>query len=81
MVSLLLGGRGLGSWEVGRLVNLPFFIMSFQLAIFPSDSFIALLPAVLSAFIVYNQYFWLSVLLLSSSEVSISNMYLLSEVG
>ena len=53
-------------------------MISFQLVIFPLDSFIAVSPVVLAVFNAYSQYDWLSMVLPSSSYVSISSRYLLS---
>ena len=63
---------------VGRLVNLPSFVISFQLLIVPLDSFNARPPMVLATFTAYSQYYWLSVLLWNNSVVSISSRHLLS---
>ena len=63
-----------GLW-VGRLMDLPFFMMSFQLAVLPLNSFSNLSPAVLTALTSYSQYYWLLILLSSNSEVSGSSRH------
>ena len=65
------GLRPLGGLWVRRLMNLPFFMVSFQLAILPLDSFSGSSPAVIAALITYSQYCWLLILLSSNLEVSI----------
>ena len=60
---------------VGRLIKLPFFMMSFQLDALPSNSFSALLPSILAPLTKYNQYCWLLILLFSNSEVPISSRH------
>ena len=66
-----------GLW-VGKLTNLPFVMISFQLAALPIDSFSALSPVIQAAFTAYSRYCWLSILLSSNSEVSVSSRHLLS---
>ena len=57
---------------------MPLDMMAFQLVVVPLDSFVARFPTVSAASIAYGQYYWLSIMLLKSSDVSISISHLLS---
>ena len=72
-----VGGFSSGGGDVVGRATFPFAMMSFQLDVEPSDSFIAFSLAVRAAIIEISQYCWLSISLLMRSDVSISSRNLL----